>query len=286
MEGLRPDRDEVDSFQRNRKTGKATTKPNTSPGSDVKTGKARIVASKKSTPITVWLMMVVIASVVSWLGWEGYKQQQLLNATTEELNDALVFIRQSKLLMARFEGELSETGAELEESDTGAQKKLKFLESEIRKLWGIAYDRNRKAIAASDDEIKQQGAELKNIVSRLNQQAKSLTEATAKTEKGFATTVALQSEIILLKELNEQLSVQLKTIEDASSSAIAEIRQSLNTLKDTQIVEGRVRMNEIAIEAIDASRLQLNERIVALDRRLNDLQLSVKSAQPLTTQSP
>ena len=284
MEGLRPDRDEVDSFQRNRKTGKATSKPNTSPGSEVKTEKTRTVASKKSTPITVWLMMVVIASVVSWLGWEGYKQQQLLNATTAELNDALVFIRQSKLLMARFEGELSETGAELEESDTGAQKKLKFLESEVRKLWGIAYDRNRKAIAASDDEIKQQGVELKSIASKLKQQAKSLTEATAKTDKSIASTAALQSEVILLKELNEQLSVQLKTIEDASSSAIAEIRQSLNALKDRQTVEGRVRMNEVAIEAIDASRLQLNERIVALDRRLNDLQLSVKSAQPLTTQ--
>lgn len=286
MEGLRPDRDEVDSFQRSRKTGKAAGKPKVNPSSEIRTDKAKAVAPKRSAPITIWLMMVVIASVVSWFGWEGYKQQQLLDATTAELNDALVFIRQSKLLMARFEGELSETGAELEESDTGAQKKLKFLESEIRKLWGIAYDRNRKAIAATDEAIKQQGAELKNITSTLKQQTKGLADAVAKTDKSVASAVALQSEVILLRELNEQLSAQLKAIEDASSSAIAEIRQSIAALKDTQAVEGRVRMNEVAIEAIDASRLQLNERIVALDRRLNDLQLSVKSAQPVTTQSP
>lgn len=286
MEGLRPDRDEVDSFQRSRKTGKAAGKPKVNPNSEIKTDKKRAVAPRHRTPITVWLMMMVIASVVSWFGWEGYKQQQLLDATTAELNDALVFIRQSKLLMARFEGELSETGAELEESDTGAQKKLKFLESEIRKLWGIAYDRNRKAIAATDEAIKQQGAELKNITSTLKQQTKGLADAVAKTDKSIASAVALQSEVILLRELNEQLSAQLKAIEDASSSAIAEIRQSIAALKDTQAVEGRVRMNEVAIEAIDASRLQLNERIVALDRRLNDLQLSVKSAQPVTTQSP
>ena len=188
--------------------------------------------------------------------------------------------------MARFEGELSETGAELEESDTGAQKKLKFLESEIRKLWGISYDRNRKAIAASDDAIKQQGIELKNIASQIKQQTKGLTEVTAKVDKSRASAVALQSEVILLRELNDQLSAQLKAIEDASSSAIAEVRQSISMLQEAPSVEGRVRSNEVAIEAIDASRLQLNERIVALDSRLNDLQLSIKSAQSSSTQAP
>ncbi len=288
MEGLRPDRDEVDSFQRSRKAGKAAAKPNVTPSANPvsKTGKTSAVAPKSGTPITVWLMMVVIATVVSWFGWEGYKQQQLLDATTAELNDALVFIRQSKLLMARFEGELSETGAELEENDSGAQKKLKFLESEIRKLWGVAYDRNRKAIAASDAAIKQHGAELTNMALLIKQQTKSLTEAKVETEKSAASAVALQSEVILLRGLNDELFDQVKAIEDASSSAIAEVRQSIEALKNTQNVEGRVLMNEVAIEAIDASRLQLNERIVALDSRLNDLQLSIKSAQSTSTQAP
>ncbi|MFD2229040.1 hypothetical protein [Alkalimarinus sediminis] len=289
MEGLRPDRDEVDNFQRSRKsgkTGKATAKPSAKPSLEVRPNKARASAPKRGASISVWLMMVVIASVVSWLGWEGYQQQQRINAMTAELNDALVFIRQSKLLMARFEGQLSETDAELEESDTGAQKKMKFLESEIRKLWGIAYDRNRKAIAASDELIKEQAKELKNISASLKKQTQSMADLATKTDKSVTSAVALQSEVILLRELNDQLSAQLKAIEDASSSAIAEIRQSVEALKNAPSVEGRVRMNEVAIEAIDASRLQLNERIVALDRRLNDLQLSVKSAQPTTKTAP
>lgn len=278
MEGLRPDRDEVDSFQRNRKPTKATGKSTPKPSPEVRAKKSNTSAPKTRAPISVWLMMVLIAAVVSWFGWEGYNQQQQLKSTTAELNDALVFIRQSKLLMARFEGQLSETDAELEESDTGAQKKMKFLESEIRKLWGISYDRNRKAIAASNDLIKQQAAELGKLATTLKQQTTELAEVNAKAEQSVASTVALQSEVILLRELNDQLSAQLKAIEDASGSAIAELRQTIDVLKNAPTVEGRVRTNEVAIEAIDASRLQLNERIVALDRRLNDLQLSVKSS--------
>ncbi|UZE97439.1 hypothetical protein [Alkalimarinus alittae] len=297
MEGLRPDRDEVDNFQRSRNTGKGAGKQKANPSiSADKKGAAKTTASKppkapkttkSSSPMLVWLMLVVIAGVVSWFGWESYQQKQVLKATTAELQDALVFVRQSKLLMARLEGELSETGAELIESDTGAQKKMAFLESEIRKLWGIAYDRNRKAIAANNGDIKQQGTELKSISSTVSKQAKGVEalvskvdSLTAKIDKETASTAALQTEVSLLREQNSQLLGQLKSIEDASGSAIAEIRQSIDKLKDTKAVEGRVRLNEVAIEAIDASRLQLNERIVAIDRRLNDLQLSIKSSQP------
>ena len=195
MEGLRPDRDEVDSFQRNRKSGgkKSSSAPEAKTSSELKPNKKRPVVAKEAksgSSIAVWIMMAVIAGAVSWFGWEGYKQQQSLKDMHTELNDALVFLRQSKLLMARLEGELSETGAELEESGTDAQKKLKFLDSEVRKLWGVAYDRNRKSIAVNDGAIKQQdktlkqqASLLKDIDKTLKQEVKGLTELTTKTEK-------------------------------------------------------------------------------------------------------
>lgn len=288
MESLRPDRDEVDSFQRSRnKTAKGGGKTPVSPAIKAdKQSATTAKASKTNTSISVWLMMLVLAVVVSIFGWEGYKQQQKLDAMGAELDDALAFLRQSKLLMARFEGQLSETGAELIETGTDAQKKMNFLESEVRKLWGVAYDRNKKAIAANDKLIQQYGGDLKSIKSTLKQQEKSLAGWSAKANKSVTSIAALQGEITSLqaelnrsKELNSTLSAQLKSVEEASGSAIAEIRQSIAKLKSDEGVENRVRQNEVAIEAIDASRLQLNERIVALDRRLNDLQLSIKSAQ-------
>ena len=165
MESLRPDRDEVDSFQRSRnKTvkGGGKTPANPTIKSDKKPTET-VKAARPNTSISVWLMMLVIAVVVSVFGWEGYKQQQKLDAMSAELEGALAFLRQSKLLMARFEGQLSETGAELVESGTDAQKKMSFLESEVRKLWGVAYDRNKKAIAANDKLIQQYGGDLKSI---------------------------------------------------------------------------------------------------------------------------
>ena len=62
MESLRPDRDEVDNFQRSRKTGKGAEKPKVNP--EVRAEKVGARAPKPNTPITVWLMMIVIATVV------------------------------------------------------------------------------------------------------------------------------------------------------------------------------------------------------------------------------
>lgn len=310
MEGLRPDRDEVDSFQRSRKAGKgaskakAKAKPETATASrePIKGGQTpqqpnAEQPSKTGTPLVVWLVMVLITLVVSWFGWESYQQKQKLEAANTELQSALVFMRQSKLLLARLEGELSETGAELIESDTGAQKKMAFLESEVRKLWGVAYDRNKKAIAGNNAEIKQQAAVLNSLKANVSEQSKGLEKLVAKTNdletknkdlstktnglvdklaKDAAASASLQAEVAMLREQNTQLADQLKAVEDASSAAIADIKQSLVKLKDNKAFEQRVKVNEVAIEAIDASRLQLNERIVDIDRRLNDLQLTIK----------
>ena len=227
-------------------------------------------------------MVLLIVGAVGG-GWTYNEQSQELTVLREELKDALGFIRQSKLLMARFEGRLSETGAEMAEGDTEAQKKLKFLDSEVRKLWGIAYDRNRKAIGVNDgsiklhaSELKSTASELENITSANKKQAEKLNNLVKSLSVQQSSTRVLQSELLTVKGSNEQLLDQIKQLEDVSSAALLVIRQEINQLAENEAMAGRVQQNELAIEAIDASRLQLNERFVVLDRKLNDLQLPIK----------
>lgn len=291
MDGLRPDSDEVDSFQQNRtsRTNKKVAKRKESNkekqvnvGSSKQGADNRPSASNKAGSNTL-LGLIVVMLVVGGLGagWVYNEQRQELTALRVELKDALGFISQSKLLMARFEGKLSETGVEMAESDTEAQKKLKFLDAEVRKLWGVAYDRNRKSIAANDGLIKKHASELNNIASESGKQKAKLNELVKSLSVQQSSNQLLQSELLAMKGTNEQLLSQIKEVEDASNAAVMIIRQEIQQLAEKDEVVVRVQQNEVAIESFDASRLQLNERVVVLDNKLNDLQRAIEALQPV-----
>jgi len=302
MDGLRPDSDEVDSFQQSRNPraikkqvassrvspkSVATKKTDPKNREPRQSGELKPAAARRSASSTlIGLIMIVFMVGAVGGGWIYNEQRQELVALNSELKDALGFIRQGKLLMARFEGKLSETDAEMTSGDSEAQKKLKFLDSEVRKLWGVAYDRNRKAIGANDGLIKQHALELKNAASELKKisavnkkQAEKLNDLVKVISLQQSSTQVLQSDLLAIKGSNEQLSSQIKQVEDASSAVVLAMRQEIDRLTESEGVGIRVQKNEVAIEAIDASRLQLNERFIVLDRKLNDLQLSIKSLQ-------
>ncbi len=276
MESLRPDRDEVDNFQRNRKAGKGS-KTNTPSAPTESHAVAREAMPKPASNVALWLIVVLIIVGGAALGWVYNEQRQQIDALNTELSDALTFVRQSKLLMARFEGQLSETGAELEETDTVAQEKLKFLDSEVRKLWGVAYDRNRKAIADNNEALKQQRSDLGSVVAENKKQAEKVSGLNKVVDKQTVSIQTQQAELLALKSSNEQLTGHIKQVEDDTSGAISAIRGELATLEKRTDIDKRVQQTEVAIEAIDASRLQLNERLVTLERRINDIQLSIRS---------
>ncbi len=290
MDSLRPDSDEVDNFQqksRTSRTNKKIIKPkkiskenqvNTSSSKKIKEPKPG-VENKSGTNTVLGLIVVILVVGVLGAGWIYNEQRQELTALRVELKDALGFIRQSKLLMARFEGKLSKTGDEMAEGDTEAQKKLKFLDSEVRKLWGVAYDRNRKAIGVNDGLIKLHASELKNIELANTKQAGKLNDLVKKSSVQQSSTQVLQSDLLAIKGSSEGLFDQVKALESKSDMALMAIRQEMSELAKNEAVIVRVKQNEVAIESIDASRLQLNERFIVLDRKLNDLQLSIKSLQ-------
>ena len=273
MEGLRAERDEAKAYQN--KAGKTGQRQ-----SAAQAGRAPSQPPKsKGNGLMASSVLIILVLLSGFLSWSVFNQQQTISQLELELADTVNFITASKLLMARFEGELSDTGAEVAQSGSSATKKLAFLDSEMRKLWGVAGDRNKKAIA----ENKQIASELLSAMTELT-----------KEQAGFASQMKVGNKKLL------DIGVSLAALDTASKSLLEDAKKlgvqvSNNTgdmaitrqvLDDELILikeivstsppelqglQADMAENKLAIASIDANRGQLNARIVSLEKSINAL---------------
>lgn len=282
MDGLRPERDELDRFQSRATPSKSKkAKPKVGPVAKSDSG-----SLKHSAPLFIGSILLTLM-LFGFLGWAYMKQSQALSKVEQDLAEAMDFVNQSKLSMARLEGELNEAGAEIEQSGSAAAEKLKFLDAEMRKLWGVAGDKNRKAISQNQDALaglgvrvsQLKGKELAPIKSQQAAQAKQVAALQQQVEESVALAKQIpelrkqlangQSDLALTREA---LEGNVDALDTRIEGLIGKLGRLENSDSSKQAVE-----NAKAIASIDASRRQLNERIVGLDRRLNELKLQVSA---------
>lgn len=269
MDGLRPEVDELDRFK-NRSAPKA--KVEAQKKGAVQSPQRVQIKSSSSFPITViFLLFVCAGTAFTWFSW---KQQIEITSLKSQLSDASGFIDQSKLLFARLDGKLSETGVELAQSGSAAEKKLAFLDAEMRKLWGVAYDRNKKAIEDSQASLKKIESNLASMqrdqaaaVKGMSNLAEELKKVAKRAESNGSRLGSLVNEISVLRTDQEVVNADLK-------ESLIENKKHVDVVKkDTQDYLAKTAKFDLSIESINASRRQLNERIVELDKKINALQL-------------
>ena len=147
MESLRPDREDLDQFKnRNKKQPKSAAVKQSRKSEKV------VKPVRENSRMTPLLVMALVL-LVGVFAWAYLKQQEKILVMEEELKDAADFIGRSKLLMARFEGELNVTGTELEQSGSAVQSKLAFLDDQMRKLWVVSNERNKKDIKGNAEAL-------------------------------------------------------------------------------------------------------------------------------------
>jgi len=152
----------------------------------------------------------------------------------------------AEVRIALLESQLELTGDESTASVTALQAKLKWADSEIRKLWGVAYDTNRKNITANKEAIAK--------VARTATSANSAINAYKKSS---------QLDISVINELVDTQAQKVKALDASNENAIQAVSRVQNTVNG---VEKRITSNEQAIEAIDAFRRQVNADLIALKR--------------------
>lgn len=263
MDNLRPERDELDQFRdRSAKPVVKAKAPAT---------QAAPVVAKGGTanPVALYGLMVVLLIGIGALGWMYMQQRDLVQQIRAEQQEAAGFIGQSKLLLARLEGQVSETGAELEQTGSATDQKIAFLDSEVRKLWGITNDRNKKAIQANEEAL----AKVAERVSQLEQQGKTQLAEVKQLQSSLAERlekVAAQSQEVA-GSLNG-VSNRLTELASNSVAALSEVETLSQELQGLKALPAKVKEMDRDLASVDASRQQLVQRVVDLERRLNQHQ--------------
>ena len=214
-------------------------------------GRRRPDSGGGGSSIGVNLILVILLAGLMVAGWFVANQQQTLAAERQAREAAEVRI-------ALMEDRLRMTDETLTESGSETKSELGRWESEIRKLWAVSNERNKGWIQTNQATLKKHTGTLDS----LNKQ-----QATLGKEIGSLRTVIeqqgdLRGDVAAVSKQLDQLVKTQRELVDKVNAA----RQSVASLQSG--LANRVTENEQAVSSMDAYRLQLNNRLAALERRL------------------
>jgi len=190
-------------------------------------------------------------------GWFVMNQQQLLTAAQAEQQAA-----ESRLQV--LEERLRATDEVMSDTGDATKEKLGYWETEIRKVWDIAYKVNRGWIKENQELL----ATHKSTLTTLQSGVTALKKDLASQGEGVTD---LGERLEALDELSAKIS-GLTAGQDKLAKNIANI--------DVSALTERVLRNEQAVSAIDAYRVQLNRRLTDLQSRLDALGPVAGGASP------
>lgn len=200
------------------------------------------------------VILAVLIAGLAVAGWFIAEQYQRLEAEGQALADA-----QARLEV--LEDRLRVTDEALTETGEATSEQINFWESEIRKLWAVSNDRNKKWIEDNQKAI----ADLKQSLSSIQSTSREIQSTLGRHESAFARQQEVIDQITGVEIELQEISRSQRDLVDrvnATQQTVAQLRSGL---------AGRVERNEEAVEAIDAYRLQLNSRLAAIERRLDNL---------------
>ncbi|WP_404361764.1 hypothetical protein [Marinobacter sp.] len=316
MEPIRPDDDELRAERRpasSAPAGQPKAEKTGPDGPDQGGGKGKgrrpPGGGARHGLVYVLLVVVAIAGLGAW-----YQQQQRISAMAQELEETEDWMRQSKLALARFEGDLSETGETIDNRGSTLEQRLEAQKeqiatanSEIRKLWVIAYEKNRPLLEKHTSLLEAQGKQLAALQqtqeaqsTELTTLAGSLSEQNQRLSGMAEATARYESEFEQLKSRDAELAARAESLAESLDSVKQEVERRLQRFVQEQKLasgglEGRVsalerelqdleaaqrklnqaeqRLNRVegAIEAIDSARAQLTSRLVRLSEQVDQL---------------
>jgi len=229
------------------------------------------------------LVMVILVIAVSVLGYFGFEMYQSQKATFDKAQEQIV---QLETLLKEAEQGAAESGEALQGNvsslESVLKQKDKQLDSEIAKLWDIAHKKNKpliekqaKELAALKKTVQAQAKTVKSLQSQIAQQKKALASVS-----GLKKTV--NAEVSKLTKLTSRVESEMRTTTGLAKEQMDDLLKAQRTLTDRIAkLEGKsnadlarkVKVNEQAIRAFDGTRRQLNQDLLQVRQKLNNMQL-------------
>ncbi|MFC3149706.1 hypothetical protein ACFOEK_01550 [Litoribrevibacter euphylliae] len=233
------------------------------------------------------VLAVLLAGMGYWVADQFDKVYDQFERTNQQLN----------LLSQRvqvLEGKLDTSNDSMLSSEAAVKATLKEHGSEIRKLWGVSYDRNRKAINAQSNDIAQLKKTTKTLKSEVDGAQSKLTQVTKdvsvlsklKVGESLAT---LETKLLGVSKEVDAFSTQLKPLlpklEQYDESIVRNTKQlkELNDELIRSITDIQIQLNDDSldkevnklsklIDSIDKNRSRVNAELVKLSSKVNELQ--------------
>jgi chromosome segregation ATPase len=248
---IRPERDEIASHQ-NRLSKRPQDGPVRPP---VPPGSRPAPAKRSSLAVFAFLLALVGIGTATFSVWQLRLAQQSLTSAGDRI--------------AELEARLNLTNTESDQSVTKIHEKLNWADTEIRKLWGVAYDTNRKAIQANKTQLDSARTQLNSVDKVAKTAAADVKKANALAGSQQTALVSLRTQSSEQQLVLSRVSEEIDALEQQLGTAIdkaAKLENQLSKLQNS--LSPRVTGNEEAIKAIDAFRRTANSDIQQLKERV------------------
>ncbi len=196
------------------------------------------------------LILVVLAAGLAVAGWFIANQQRLLVQEQQRLTQANTRIE-------ALEDRLRMTDRVISETDAQTDEQIDFWESEIRKLWTISNDRNKKWIQDNQQLLQSH----KTTIEALESTSKTLRSTIDRHEQALGRQDAVADQLAAIE-------LQLQRVLRGQRDLVDKVNKANQTVAT---LSGSVREHEQAIDAIDGYRRQFNTRLIDIEGRLDAL---------------
>ncbi len=200
------------------------------------------------------LIMAILIGGLVLAGWFIANQQEMILAEQARADTA-------DQRLKKLEARLSATDSALAQEGEDTNKQIGLWESEIRKLWAVSNERNKKWIQDNQKAVKGIQGTLNGIESA----NRDLKAAVGRHDSAFAQQQTMVDQLTSLELQIQQMVRSQRDLVDkvnAATQAVASLRANLSDKVDD---------NSEAIQSNDAYRVALNSRLADIERRLAGL---------------
>ncbi|WP_286237342.1 hypothetical protein [Neptuniibacter halophilus] len=241
----------------------------------------------------VIIILITAVCALGYFGFDMYQAQQQRAVTFQQAQDQ---IEQLKELLKQAEQGAAASGEALQGNvstlESSLKEKDKQLDSEIAKLWVIAHQRNKPALekqasqlASLEKSLAAQEKQIKALSADLQKQEKQLKAAAAREKEIAQLKKSITAEVAQLSKQVSRVETDVRTAAELTQEQLDELLQSQRSLTDRVVklegrstgdLERRVKLNEQAVRAFDSTRRQLNQELLSVKQRLNNMQLQLE----------
>jgi chromosome segregation ATPase len=200
------------------------------------------------------LILAVLVAGLVMAGWFIANQHQLLVESQLSLTQAAGRLEVLENRLVVTDAQLTDTGSETKEQ-------LETWESEIRKLWAVSNERNKKWIKDNEQAI----TKLNKSVSDIAAASREVSASVGRHESAFKQQQTIIDQLTSVElQMQQIISTQRELVDRVNAS-----RQTVASLQAG--LAGKVADNEQAVASMDAYRVQANNRLAEIERRLAGL---------------